>query len=155
MRILFFGDIYGKPGRKAVKRFLPEYRQLNQIDLCIANCENLADGKGVTENTLNEMVDVGVSIFSAGNHLYDRKEGLAMIETTKIIARPLNFPSASPGPEYVIIKVKNCDVMLLSLCGQAFMKTVDSPFLALEKFLNNFPQLPKCIIVDFHAESTA
>ena len=155
MNILFLGDIFGKPGRKIVKDFLPDFINNNNIDLCIANCDNLTDGKGVSESTINEMVQAGVNIFSSGNHFYDRKESIEFISKEKRIAKPLNYPKDAPGNRYILHKVKNNDVLLLTLFGQAFMNPVDSPFFALENFLESFPNLPKCIIVDFHAESTA
>ena len=155
MKFIFLGDIFGKPGRKIVKEFLPDFIKKNNIDLCIANCENLTDGKGVSESTINEMVNAGVSIFSSGNHLYDRKESLEFITQDKRIARPLNYPKEAPGNKYIITEVNHTKVMLISLCGQAFMNPIDSPFFTLENFLENYPNLPKCIIVDFHAESTA
>ncbi|MCL1826537.1 MAG: TIGR00282 family metallophosphoesterase [Candidatus Cloacimonetes bacterium] len=155
MKILFFGDIFGKPGRKAIKDFLPDFRKSNGVDLCIGNCENLTDGRGVSEATINEMVEVGIQIFSSGNHIYDRKESLDFFKIDKRIARPLNFPKEAPGNSYIIHEIKNTKILLVTLCGQSFMNPLDSPFFALDNLLKSLENPPKCTIVDFHAESTA
>lgn len=155
MKIIFFGDVFGKPGRLALNAFLPAFKYKNKIDLAIANCENLADGKGVTERSATELFTTGVDIASSGNHLWDRREGLEYISKENRIAKPMNYPKATPGFEYVLKKVKDTEIMLLSLCGQGFMNSVDSPFHSLDNFLSSFENLPKCVIVDFHAESTA
>ncbi|MCL2062832.1 MAG: TIGR00282 family metallophosphoesterase [Candidatus Cloacimonetes bacterium] len=162
MRILFLGDIFGKPGREAIKSFLPNFKKENQVDLCIANCENLSDGKGISEKSINEMLFAGIDIFSSGNHLWDKKESTAFICKEKRIAKPLNYPKASLGFEFVKVEMNGVLVILVTLCGQVFMSPVDSPFYALDHFLKtlhlkggNSKSLQKITIVDFHAESTA
>jgi len=155
MNILFFGDIYGRHGRRAVASFIAKFKAENHVDLCIANCENLTDGKSVTEKTITEMVNAGVEIFSSGNHLWDRKESLEYIKTEKRIAKPLNYPKAAFGFDHVLHEVNGVPIMLLTVCGQAFMTAVNSPFMALDEFLQAHQNEAKCIIVDFHAESTA
>ena len=155
MKVLFFGDVFGKPGRIAVKSFLSDFKRTNQVDLCIANCENITSGKGASEKKISEMRECGVHIFSSGNHLYDQKNEYEFIKKADFITKPLNYPELSYGFKYVLYHVSDTPVMLLTLCGQTYMNPVDSPFHTLEKFLDNFEELPKCIIVDFHAESTA
>jgi len=155
MKILFFGDIFGKQGQKAIMSFLPDYKIQNNIDICIANCENLTEGKGVSESDIKEMQKAGIDIFSSGNHLYDRIEGMQFIEKEDKIAKPLNYPKEAPGNSFIKYKKKEITTLLITLCGQSFMHPVDSPFFVFEDFLSNFPDLPKVIIVDFHAESTA
>jgi hypothetical protein len=155
MKILFFGDIFGKPGREAVKSFLPVFKKNNQVDLCIANCENLAGGKGITDKKISEMRNVGINIFSSGNHFYDKKDEYNFIKSADYIARPMNLPKSALGFEYVIYNVNQTPVILVSLIGQSYMQPINSPFHTFDDFLINFKDLPKCIIVDFHAESTA
>ena len=157
MNILFFGDIYGRPGRKAVNDFLSNFKQENNIDVCIANCENLTDGKGVSEPHIHEMLEAGIDMFSSGNHLWDRKESLEYIKTESRIAKPLNYPKASYGFNYAKKMVNSIPVYIVTLCGQAFMTPVDSPVYALEDFLNSIEhqEKPRIVVVDFHAESTA
>ena len=155
LKVLFLGDIFGRPGRVAVKSFLREFKEKNQVDLCMANCENITDGKGASEKKIAEMLECGVHIFSSGNHLYDQKNEYEFIKKAGYIAKPLNFPELAYGYKYVIHDVTDIPVMLLTLCGQTYMSPVNSPFQSLDLFLNTFENLPKCIIVDFHAESTA
>ena len=162
MKILFLGDIFGKPGRQAIKDFLPDFKKANNIDLCIGNCENLSDGKGISERAIKEMISAGVDIFSSGNHLWDKKEANTFISKEKRIAKPLNYPKASLGFDHVKYELNDSIIILITLCGQVFMSPVDSPLYTLEQFLKtihlkggdkNF--FKKIIIVDFHAESTA
>jgi len=155
LKVLFLGDVFGRPGRRAVESFLSGFSKNNQIDLCIANCENLSSGKGISEKAITEMVSAGVHIFSSGNHLWDKRESMEYIARETRIAKPLNYPKAAAGFDKVLFRAGNTDVMLLTLCGQAFMNSIDSPFHVLDNFLDSFSDLPKCIIVDFHAESTA
>lgn len=155
MKILFFGDIYGQPGRKAVKSFLPGFLINNPVDFVLANCENASDGKGITEKSANELLSSGVDAFSGGNHLWDRKEALDYIMRENRIAKPLNFPIEAPGFPFVVLEKNKKIIVLLTLCGQSFMNNVDSPFFCLEKILPLVKEKTHSIIVDFHAESTA
>jgi len=155
IHILFLGDIFGRPGRQAVKTFLPRFKQSNPVDLCIANCENLTNGRGASKTKIAEMQEIGVSIFSSGNHLWDKREEYDFIKEATCIAKPMNYPQEALGFPHVLTEVARAQIMLITLCGQTYMSAVNSPFLTLEAFLNSTPNLPKCIIVDFHAESTA
>ncbi len=155
MKILFFGDIFGRPGRKALKAFLPSFLSANPVDFVIANCENAADGKGVTENSIREIFDTGVDGLTSGNHLWDKRDGINAIINEKRLAKPLNFPPDAPGNAFSLIEKNGKQLLIASLCGQAFMSPVDSPFFALEKRLDEFRGLTPCILIDFHAESTA
>ncbi|HOD53719.1 MAG TPA: TIGR00282 family metallophosphoesterase [Candidatus Cloacimonadota bacterium] len=155
MKILFFGDIFGRPGRKALKAFLPSFLLTNPVDFVVANCENAADGKGVTENSVREIFDAGVDGLTSGNHLWDKKDGINVIINEKRLVKPLNFPSAAPGNDYALLEKNDKKLLISSLCGQAFMSPVDSPFFALEKRIEEFRGLSQHILIDFHAESTA
>jgi metallophosphoesterase (TIGR00282 family) len=156
MKILFLGDIMGRAGRNAVEAFLPDFRKVNGIDVCIANCENLTDGKGISEKYINQMKSAGIDIFSSGNHFWDKRDAYEYIKQESHIAKPLNYPKEAIGFDYVLFKTETSDIMLITLCGQAFMNPVDSPFFTLENFLiTNKELIPKCLIIDFHAESTA
>lgn len=155
MKILFFGDVFGNPGRKAIQAFLPEFLSNHHIDFVIANCENASDGKGITEKSARELFDAGVHAFTSGNHLWDKKEGITLISTDKRIVKPLNFPSAAPGFNYTFLKNRNFELVVACLCGQSFMNPIDSPFFALDRILPEMTALSKNILIDFHAESTA
>lgn len=167
MRIIFFGDIIGKAGRKAVLSILPELREKFQPDLVIANAENLAHGKGVTLKTIDELLNFGVDFFTSGNHVFDKPEVKQVFEKypDKII-RPANFEgkltdgSNLPGVGHCIVETQRGKVLIINLNGQAFMENqfdfglVTNPFIILNKILSeNQDAIIK--LVDFHAEATS
>jgi hypothetical protein len=156
MIILFLGDVFGKAGRKIVIAKLSELKDEFSVDLCIANGENLAQGRGMTEKTANAMFNAGVDVFTSGNHLWDRKESYEFIKNENRIVKPLNYPEQAIGNEYFVFDYdENCKVIIATLVGQAFMGAVNSPHQCLEKRLASFYELTKNIIIDFHAEATA
>ena len=156
MKILFIGDIYGKPGRHIIRSKLPLIIKNKNIDLAIANCENLASGRGVTKKTVRQVIDAGVEVFTSGNHLWDRKEGLDYLKKEKRIVKPLNIPGNTFGQEYYLYETDdNTKIAILTLAGQSFMGPADSPFFTLKKMLPKIRQITNNIIIDFHAESTA
>lgn len=174
MKILFFGDIVGKPGRKAVAAILPKLREEHKPDLVIANAENLAHGKGITLSTINFMLDAGIDFFTSGNHIFDKPEAKAVFEKypDKII-RPANLSSASDSPVempmpapifgdgWKVITVRNQPILMINLLGEVFMDkqfdfgSITSPFLKLNEILSEAGGLAKIRFVDFHAEATS
>lgn len=168
IKILFFGDINGKSGRKAIAKVLPDLRKQYQPDLVMANAENLAHGKGVTLKTFSELFDLGVEFFTSGNHVFDKPEVQAVFQKypDKII-RPANFkgllPDGSPlpGKGYVLMQVGKVPVMVINLNGQAFMENqfdygkIENPFLVLNKILEEASEKAAVKILDFHAEATS
>ncbi|MDP2173717.1 MAG: TIGR00282 family metallophosphoesterase [Candidatus Cloacimonadaceae bacterium] len=153
MRVLFFGDIFGKSGRKAFLDGIGALKEEFQPDFVIVNGENIADGKGLTEHTLKPLLGAGVDAISGGNHLWDRAESHEYIRATPRIVKPLNYPDATPGNSYHIINKADKSLGLICLTGQMFMPPSDSPFAAFDKWYaqNSLP----CVLLDFHAESTA
>ena len=146
MNILFIGDIVGKPGRKLVKRWLPEFKKTFNIDYVIANYENLAHGFGITPKVYNEIKNAGVDIFTGGNHTFDKKkEAIALLEEGKIL-RPLNFFEA-PGEWYF----EDENIIVISAMGIYGMPYGKNPFIELY----NFKESDKFVFIDFHAEATA
>jgi len=156
MNILFIGDIFGSPGRKIVKQRLSEIRKKFNIECTIANCENLASGRGVTENTIKEMLTAGVNVFTGGNHLWDRRESLEIIEREQKIVRPYNCPPDAIGnPVYYLKTNYDKELAVINLVGQAFMSPADSPIQTLRRVLPDILIRTNLIFLDFHAESTA
>ncbi|MCB5250531.1 MAG: TIGR00282 family metallophosphoesterase [Candidatus Cloacimonadales bacterium] len=155
MKILFFGDIFGRPGRRALDAFLPSFLESNEVDFVIANCENAADGKGVTEKSLNEIFMAGVDGLTGGNHLWDKKNSIDVIVNEKRLVKPLNYPPSAPGNDYCLLEKNDKKLLIANLCGQSFMSPIDSPFFALERKIKDFQELTTNILIDFHAESTA
>ncbi|KKP90112.1 MAG: Metallophosphoesterase [Parcubacteria group bacterium GW2011_GWA2_36_10] len=157
IKILFFGDVVGSLGRKAVKIMLPIWQKKYQTDLSIANIENLAHGKGLTLKTLQEIKATGVDLFTGGNHIWSKEDILEIEKVEKFpIAFPANDSRTFPDYTYQSKKVQNQDVIVFNLCGRTFMQddNLSNPFLAADKFLASFP--PDAItILDFHAEATS
>jgi len=155
MRILFLGDIFGKPGRKLLTNYLPNLKEEYKIDFCIANCENLASGRGITQKAIGAMIHCGVDIFTSGNHLWDKKESLDFIKESKIILKPLNVPKGAFGSEYYIFKNKiGAECAVVCLLGQTYMPPCDMPIPVLENLLKNELLGVENVFIDFHAEAT-
>ncbi len=154
MKVLFFGDVFGRPGRQAVLNNIDELKQEFKPDLVIANCENLASGRGVTEKTINALITGGVDYFTSGNHLWDRKESYYFLQIEQRICKPMNFPEEALGFSYIEHKISEDKTMyIVTMTGQAFMSSCDSPFHVLDKFIEE--KGDALYFVDFHAESTA
>ncbi|MCB5253007.1 MAG: TIGR00282 family metallophosphoesterase [Candidatus Cloacimonadaceae bacterium] len=154
MTVLFFGDIFGKPGRKALLSHLPQLISQFNSDFVIMNGENLADGKGITERTLKPLLSKGVDVVTSGNHLWDRQEGLEYIASEPRILKPMNYPPLAPGSLNYIVRKGDLALSVICLTGQIYMPPCDSPFQAFDSFWESTDQtLP--LFVDFHAESTA
>jgi hypothetical protein len=150
--ILVIGDIIGRPGRQAVQKLLPDLRKQYDIDMVIANAENIAGGLGVTPPTATELLEAGVDIMTSGNHIWAQKEILPYLDNDEMpLIRPLNYPPGVQGKGF-IIKDK---VMVVNLIGRTFMSNYDCPFRAMDKLLAETEKKPPVIIVDFHAEATS
>lgn len=163
LKIIFFGDITGEPGRKAVKKILPDLIKSEEPDLVLANVENLAHGKGVTVKTLEELIRLGISGFTSGNHIYSKKD--LSDETFRKypdkLVRPANIPASYVGKTAVVIPTGKGDVLLGNFLGQVFMEKqfhdpVSPPFAEAEKWLaQNDPKNYAATLIDFHAEATS
>lgn len=156
LKVLFIGDIVGKSGRRGVKEILPGLRKKRGIDLVIANCENLAHGKGISQETIREMMGAGVDVFTSGNHVWDKKEGIPLLDNPSFqILRPANYPPGVTGRGMLSLTVKKQPVAIMNLIGRVFMKhDFDDPFRAFDALLKDAPK-DAVIIVDLHAEATS
>ena len=155
IRLLFFGDVYSKAGRIALLNSLPGLKEEFRPDFVIANGENLADGKGLTEKTAKPLFHAGVDALTGGNHLWDRKEAWEYIRNQPQIVKPLNYPEATPGFSSCALAKDDKQLTIVTLCGQIYMPPCDSPFTALETWLNRNQASAGCLMIDFHAESTS
>jgi metallophosphoesterase (TIGR00282 family) len=155
MNILFIGDIVGKPGRQAVKSLLPELKIKYELDLVIANGENMAGGLGMTMPTYEEMIEAGIDFFTSGNHIF-RKEDFAIRlndENIKVI-RPINYPEGTPGRGYAILEKDGKKILLINVIGRAFFDEMfTDPYKAVDLTLKK--EKADIIIVDHHAEATS
>jgi len=157
-KILFIGDIVGRPGRQAVKRFLAEEKVTLGADIVIANGENSAGGIGIDLSTAAEIYDAGVDFMTSGNHIWSKKEIYPYLDQNKDrLIRPINFPETSHGVGWAIRELKSgLKLGIVNAQGRVFMTDlVNCPFLAVDAVLNN--QLKDCdlVFVDFHAEATS
>ena len=133
MKILCFGDIFGKPGRNALRALLPKLRDRFGADLCIANCENASGGAGVTPDNVKELLDAGLSALTSGDHIWDQKTILEFLNTESRLIRPLNYPSGAPGRGSTLLRIGDrFQVGLMQALGRTFMKPIDCPFRALD-----------------------
>lgn len=150
MRVLFIGDVVGKPGRQALEAIVPGLRDQFRIDLVVANGENAAGGRGLTIRTAREIFEAGVDIISSGNHIWDQKEIFGHLDGDDPILRPANYPPGSPGRGILTHK----GLTVLNLQGRTFMPAIDCPFRSADAALEGHdPSTP--VLVDMHAEATS
>jgi metallophosphoesterase (TIGR00282 family) len=156
VRILFIGDIVGKPGLKIVERAVPQLRRRESLDLVIANAENIADGSGMTPKHHTALRATGVDCITLGDHIYRRKEIMPLLDAKDDIVRPANYPADAPGKPWIIsADAQGRRIAVISLLGRVFMKPVDCPFTAADRVLQELPNDLAAIFVDFHAEATS
>ena len=156
MKILFIGDIVGKPGRRAVKELLPSLVSGHDVDMVIANCENAASGFGVTREVVEELYDSHIDVLTSGNHVWDKKEVMEFIDDYESLIRPANYPDTVPGKGSVLMPTAAGDyVGVLNLAGRIFMTPIDCPFVTAKKEIARLKTRTNVIIVDIHAEATS
>lgn len=151
MHVLMIGDVVGRPGRRAVQRFLPGLIHDYELDLVIANGENTAGGIGITPDTAKELCECGVDVITTGNHVWAKKEIIAHLDGELPIVRPLNFPPGAPGRGFLEMK----GVLVVNLIGRVFIGQYDCPFRTIDSLLAESQTESKIVIVDFHAEATS
>ncbi len=156
MRILFLGDIVGKPGMAAIKSELPTIRSVHRLDLVIANAENAADGSGLTLRQFDALVRGGIDAITMGDHVYRKREIYARLEADPRIVKPANYPEAAPGKAWATVKASDgTEVAVFALLGRVYTRPVDCPFAAADRVLNELPDHVRVRIVDMHAEATS
>ncbi len=160
MKILVFGDVVSRIGRQALKKVLPELKAAHDIDLTIANAENLAHGKGITRETLTELIDAGVDFFTSGNHVFDKKEAHEIFSDSRLsdkIIRPANYPVSIPGEGAKLLTVGTKNVLVLNFLGRVFSRVLTSdPFRSFDELLAlHAHKKPSVILVDFHGDATS
>ncbi|MDR1989466.1 MAG: TIGR00282 family metallophosphoesterase [Acidobacteriaceae bacterium] len=155
-RLLFIGDIVGRPGRELIRKGLAGLRSYHQIDLVIANAENSAAGFGITREIGDELLDTGIDVMTSGNHIWDKKEAIEYIGAESRLLRPLNYPAGVPGNGSYVARAANGEsVAVLNLMGRVFMHTIDDPFTAALRAIETLRTRARIIFVDFHAEATS
>jgi metallophosphoesterase (TIGR00282 family) len=156
MRILFIGDIVGKPGRDLVRRGVGGLVEHHQIDLVVANAENAAAGSGITRELGDQILASGVDVMTSGNHIWAKREAIDYIGTEPRLLRPANFSSGVPGNgSYLARSADGRTVGVINLMGRVFMAPLDDPFAVVTKEIDALRGRAKVILVDFHAEATS
>ena len=156
MKLLFIGDVVGRPGRRALQVLLPSLRRELAADVVVANGENLAGGSGLTRETAAETFASGVDALTGGNHLFDKKDSLSYIREETRVARPANYPPGTPGTTLVEIDAPGGKLAVGSLLGRIFMRPLDDPFrAALDLVKDATDRGARYLLVDFHAEATS
>jgi hypothetical protein len=181
VKLLFIGDIVGQPGRRAVAELLPKLREQHALDFVIANGENSAGGSGITPKIAEEIFSAGVDVITTGDHLWDQKEVMELLQNEKRFLRPLNYPPGTPGQGSAIFPIPlkrwgettgepsgrrevsaredarptNLSIAVLNAQGRTFMPPLENPFLLALDEVKRLREQTKIIFVDFHAEATS
>ncbi len=158
MRLLFLGDIVGRPGRAVVSSLLPGLVERHRLDFVVINGENAAGGFGITEEIAQDVLDAGADVITTGNHAFDQREALVFAERQPRFLRPVNFPAGTPGRGANLFVARNgARVLVINVMGRVFMDALDDPFAALDREVAACPlgEQADAIVVDFHAEATS
>src|SRR5450830_285275 len=150
------GDVFGQPGREALLRWLPGFREERAVDFVIANGENAANGAGITSKLALKMLGGGVDVITMGNHVWRQKEVYSFLATDERIVRPANYPAGSPGRGLTVRPAADGgEVAVINLAGELFMNTGMSPFRIVDRLVEEAEELADAIVVDLHAEATS
>jgi metallophosphoesterase (TIGR00282 family) len=157
LRILFVGDINGKPGRSCLEHYLRKKKNNGTVyDFVVANVENAAGGFGLTRDISLAVSGLGVNCQTSGNHIWDKKEIYSFFEDEPRLLRPANYPSEAPGYGYNIYETENGPkVGVINLQGRIFMWNIDCPFKTADRIIPEIAEKTNIILVDFHAEATS
>jgi metallophosphoesterase (TIGR00282 family) len=156
VKLLFIGDVMGEAGRSMVTRFVPALKQKHSIDVVIANTENMAGGFGVTPETYLEMTQAGVNVMTGGNHSFDKKEGVPVMQDESDILRPANYPAGTPGKGSTLYtSPKGFKVGVINVMGRTFMDPLDDPFRVADELFDELHKHTPIVVLDIHAEATS
>ena len=157
MRLLFLGDVVGRPGRRAVTRLVPRLIAQERVDFVVATCENASGGKGIDPESADELIDCGVDVLTSGNHVWQNSGIVPYIQESTRLLRPENFPPGVPGRGWTVrtsTRTK-CPIGVLNLIGRVFMGPADCPFNAATRALEDMRRETRVILVDMHGEATS
>jgi metallophosphoesterase (TIGR00282 family) len=157
MKLLFIGDIVGRPGRDLVRRHLKALAASLEADLVIANGENAAGGAGITRENMYEMFTAGVEVITSGNHVWDKRETLEFIGAEPRLLRPANYPDGSPGAgSFVALSKSGVRVGVVNVMGRVFLHAIDDPFRVADREIARVKDDgAQIVFVDVHAETTS
>jgi metallophosphoesterase (TIGR00282 family) len=163
MKVLYFGDVFGKPGRDALKRAIQKLVPLHAPDFIIVNGENACHGNGILPEMADEFFSWGVDVITTGNHAWDQKQIIPYLTGSPRMVRPLNYPDHPlhkvPGRGSTVVESKKNPKLrlgVIQVMGRVFMDALDCPFRAAEKEVHRLSDLNiDCILVDMHAEASS
>lgn len=157
MKLLFLGDIVGRPGRDLIRRHVRALAARHGADLVIANGENAAGGAGITRENMLEILSAGVDVITTGNHVWDKRETLEFIGNEPRLIRPANYPEGTPGfGSYIATAGNGVRVGVINVMGRIFLHAIDDPFRVAEREIARVTKDgAQVIFVDFHAEATS
>jgi len=155
MKILFIGDIVGRPGRTIVREILPGLRKEFSPDVVIANGENAAAGVGITKKVYDELMSYGIDVITMGNHIWDRKDFMPDINSCPNLVRPANYPDGVPGIGHRIFTADKVKYGVINLLGRIFMPCINCPFRTADSLVPKMKADAPIVIVDFHGEATS
>ncbi len=158
MRLLFLGDVVGRPGRAVVLEQLPSLRERWRLDCVVVNGENAAGGFGISEAICDELIGAGADAVTLGNHSFDQREALVFIGRQPRLVRPANYPPGTPGRGATVIETQGgARVLVVNVMGRVFLDAMDDPFAAVEREISACPlgAAADAIVVDVHAEATS
>lgn len=156
MKLLFIGDIVGSPGRRVLREVLPKLREEHGLDAVVANGENSAGGSGITPKMAKIIFESGVNVITTGDHLWDQKEVIELLNNEPRFLRPINYPAGSPGQGCTVQKLTNgLKLGVINVQCRTFMPPMENPFLAVEAAVEEMRKQTPVILVDVHGEATS
>lgn len=155
IKVIFFGDIVGKPGRVAVRDFLQHNDTFKNYDFIIANIENASHGFGLTEKNYKDFLEYGVNAMTCGNHIWDKRDIYNYIDSADKLLRPINYPQGTRGVGSRIFDMGEFKIGVINVLGRVFMNLVDSPWQMVKEEIERIKQITPIVVIDFHAEATA
>ena len=155
MKILFFGDVVGKPGRQAIKRRAQALAASEGADLLVANCENSSGGIGVDPGSARDLFSAGIHVLTSGNHIWHRREIYDFLEGSERLLRPANFAPGVPGRGWWVYETAKGPIAVINLIGRVFMAPADCPFRAADAILGHIGDRARVVLVDMHGEATS
>jgi metallophosphoesterase (TIGR00282 family) len=156
MKVIILGDVVGNPGRMVLCQSLRKLKEKHEAEFIVANVENAADGAGITAKIGDEILAAGVDVMTSGNHIYDKKEGIAYIENQPRLLRPANYAQDTPGRgSWLGSSESGTPIAVLNLQGRVFMPPTECPFRMADRLIEDVGGRARVIIVDLHAEATS
>src|SRR4051794_7901709 len=155
MRLLFLGDVVGKPGREGLAAAMPGLRAEHVPDLVVVNGENAAGGVGITKETAQELFEAGADVITLGNHTYRHREVYPYLGAEQRIIRPANFPERTPGRGHTVVNAAGMRVAVINLSGEMHLRVDRNPFNHIDELLDSLVGAADAVVLDFHAELTS